>query len=202
MRLLRSFLLVLLASSAFAQTRELEDTATITWDFSEAGKARANVVPSVAGYFNAHSIIKDGTSCTAATEVTINSGPKTPVFSCADSDSSVFEGSTWLPISITTATFTLGVSDVDSSSHVFAGSFSAMCRANDAAINSTWGSSVAVSITMATANDIYTTTSGAVTPNGTCSADSWLFWRFVVAGTGSHTDDGDARVLGVGMEAQ
>lgn len=194
-------LCVLLCAGRAEAQRTLTDSSTITWDFDTPGEVTGHVVPSMLAYFSGGTIVKDGTNCLPAVETTINSGPKIPVFTCADSGSSIFQGSTWLPIAITTATFTLGVSDVDSSSHVFAGDFSAMCRANDAAINSTWGTGVAVSITMTTANDIFTVESSAVTPNGTCSANSWLFWRFVVNAT-SFTDDGDARVIGVGMEAQ
>lgn len=203
MKILASVCLVLLlvTSSWAADSRVLTDTDTITWDFSTAGQAKANVVPAMVTYWNGNAIIKDGNNCTAANDTTINSGPRVPVFVCADNNSSIFGGDTFLSIAITSATFTLAVSDVDSSSHVFAGAFSAMCRANDAAINSTWGTGVDVSITMATANDIYTVESTAVTPDGTCSAGSWLFWRFVVNAT-NFTDDGDARIIGVGMEAQ
>lgn len=157
------------------------------------------VAESFGGYWNAASV-KKASGCSAVTEVNINSGPPIDTFTCPDADASIIYGSTILPIAITSMLFTLVVSDVDSSSQVYSGSFSAQCRPNDAAMNNTWGTGVAVSITMATANDVYMATSGAVTPDGSCSKGSLLLWRFVIAGTGAHTDDGDARFIGVGGE--
>jgi hypothetical protein len=101
---------------------------------------------------------------------------------------------------LATVKFRLTVNDVDSASQVFGGGFKAQCRASGTAPDNTWGTPVAVSSpAMAVANTNYAVTSTAVTPNGTCSAGSELFWRFTVDAT-TNTDDGDARVIAVSME--
>jgi len=164
-----------------------------------AGTGNSITVP-IRAFWDAGAVTVDGTNCTAATSQTINSGPTGFFFVCADSNSSTFDGSITLPQALVTATFQLTVNDVDSSSQHFAGEFKAMCRNNGTTVNSTWGTGVAVDITMATANNNYTGTTAAVTPNGTCSAGATLFWRFTVLGTTTHTDDGDARVVGVLMK--
>jgi hypothetical protein len=154
--------------------------------------------------WDAGSLTADGTNCADPTKQTINSGPVIYSFSCADSNSYTFDGHLTLPITmagnLATVKFRLTVNDVDSASQVFGGGFKAQCRASGTAPDGTWGTSVAVAITMTTANTDYSATSAAVTPNGTCSAGAELFWRYTVDGTGTNTDDGDARVIGVAME--
>jgi hypothetical protein len=196
-KLLALLLILLLPSLAYPQARDLVDSESITWDYDTPGELKAHVVESFAAYWNA-AAVKKAVGCSVVTEVNINSGPPIDTFTCPDADASIIYGSTLLPVAITTLLFTLSVSDVDSGSQVYSGAFSAQCRANDAAMNNTWGTSQSVSITMATANDLYTATSAAVTPNGSpCAARSLLLWRFVIAGTGAHTDDGDARFIGI-----
>ena len=157
------------------------------------------ITTGVNAFWDGGAVTVDGTNCTNATSQTINSGPTLYAFSCADSNSSAFDGSLTLTQAIATATFTLTVNDVDSSSQHFAGGFKAQCRASGTAPNSTWGTAQTVDITMVTANNNYTGTTAAVTPNGTCSSGATLFWRFTVDAT-TNTDDGDARVIGVLMK--
>jgi len=156
--------------------------------------------------WDAGSLTPDGTNCADPTRQTINSGPTLYAFSCADSNSSTFDGHLTLPITmagnLATVKFRLTVNDVDSASQVFGGGFKAMCRASGTTVDGTWGTAQTVAITMTTANNDYSATTAAVTPNGTCSAGSELFWRFTVDGTGTNTDDGDARVISVMMEQQ
>jgi len=153
--------------------------------------------------WDAGSLTPDGTNCADPTKQTINSGPVIYSFSCADSNSSTFDGHLTLPITmagnLATVKFRLTVNDVDSSSQIFAGGFKAQCRASGTAPSSTWGTAQTVAITMVTANNDYSQTTAAVTPDGTCSAGSELFFRFTIDAT-TNTDDGDARVISVAME--
>lgn len=165
---------------------------------TEAGGTNT-ITTGIAAYWDGGAIVPDGTNCTDATKTTINSGPTEYVVVCADNNSSTFDGSLMLKQAVATVTFTLTVNDVDSSSQHFAGGFKAQCRNNNTTVNSTWGTAQTVDITMATANNNYTGTTSAVTPNGTCSAGATLFWRFTVDAT-TNTDDGDARVIGVLMK--
>lgn len=149
------------------------------------------------------SLTPDGTNCADPTKQTINSGPVIYSFSCADSNSSTFDGHLTLPITmagnLATVKFRLTVNDVDSSSQIFAGGFKAQCRASGTAPNNTWGTAQTVAITMVTANNDYSQTTAAVTPDSTCSAGSELFWRFTIDAA-TNSDDGDARVISVSME--
>ncbi len=151
-------------------------------------------------YWDAAGITPDGTQCAEPAKTTINSGPVAYVIVCTDNAASIFYGQVALTATLTTATFTLTVNDVDSSSQHFGGGFSAQCRNNGTTVNSTWGTATTVDITMTTANNNYTGTTSATTPNGTCGSGATLFWRFVVDAAGTHTDDGDARVIGVLMQ--
>ena len=147
-------------------------------------------------YWDGGSITVDGTLCTEPTKTTINSGPIGYTFVCADDNSSIFYGQIGLTQTVTTATFTLTVNDVDSSAQHFAGAFAAQCRGNGTTVNNTWGTPVTVDITMTAANLNYTGTTAAHTPNGTCGAGATLFWKFTVDAT-TNTDNGNARVIGV-----
>lgn len=149
--------------------------------------------------FDGGSLTVDGVNCTAATSQVINSGPQLYAFSCADSNSSTFDGQIVLPTALATATFTLTVNDLDSSAQHFAGGFKAMCRGNGTTVNGTWGTAQTVDITMTTVNLNYSGTTTAVTPNGTCGAGATLFFRFTVDAT-THTDAGNARVVNVLMK--
>jgi len=168
-----------------------------------AGGTGNSLWTPVRASWDAGSLTPDGTNCADPTKQTINSGPIIYSFSCADSNSSTFDGHITLPITmagnLATVKFRLTVNDVDSSSQVFAGGFKAQCRASGTAPSSTWGTAQTLAITMVTANNDYSATTAAVTPDGTCSAGSELFWRWTTDAT-TNTDDGDARVISVAME--
>jgi len=146
--------------------------------------------------FDGGSLTPDGTNCTDPTKQTINGGPTGYYFSCADSNSSTFDGQITLTHSLATITITLTVNDVDSASQHFAGAFKAMCRNNATTVDGTWGAAQTLDITMTSANNNYTGTTAAITPNGTCGAGATLFFRWTTDAT-TNTDDGDARVVGV-----
>jgi len=156
--------------------------------------------------WDAGSLTADGSLCADPSKVTINSGPTQYVIICSHNTSATIDGQVTLPITMVAALNTvklqLTVNDVDSSSQHFSGTFKAQCRNNGTAVNSTWGSTQTVDITMTTAQNNYTGTTAAVTPNGTCSAGATLFWRFTITNSGGTDDNGNARVIGVMMEQQ
>ena len=200
---------------AFAADGSLKDggaAGTGTWtDGSTNTGTNKTLVATAAGgtntitlglraFFDASSLtLPSGSTCTLGAVAAINSGPSVAAVNCTDAGTSSFEGQLTLPQDIATLTFTITVNDLDSSSQHFAGDFSAMCRNNATAVNSTWGTSQSVDVTMTTASNNYTGTTAAVTPNGTCTSGGTLFWRFVV-NTTPFTDGGNARVIGVLMK--
>lgn len=177
-------------------TGAITGSKTVTWP-NESGtvRFRTNNV-----YWDASALSPDGTNCAVPTEQTLNTGPLTWAFSCADSNSSIFYGKVRLLYALTTATFTIGVFHATSEAITFAGDFSAMCRADGTVIDGTWGAVQAADVSITTANRTEFQTSAAVTPNGTCSAGSWLFVRYVVDATNFSTNAANAKVLGVAMD--
>jgi len=153
--------------------------------------------------WDADAIIQDGTNCTDPVTGQINSGPRTRWFTCADSGSSIFEGKVeYLPYAITTAAFTLKVNHATTESITFAGDFSAQCRASGTTVNSTWGTAVAADVLITTANQPAAATASGLVPNGTCSAGSTLYWRYVVDAANFSTNAANARVTGVYLAAE
>ena len=189
---------LLFSFTLHAQDRVLTDTPSIVWDFSTEGQAKASVVESVAGFFDAYNIRKSS-DCTAATDSTINSGPIVGTFTCSDLNTAIFYGSTWLPVAITTATLQLVVNHGTSESITFAGDFSAQCRAAGTTVNSTWSTGVGADITITTANQNAMSTAVALTPNGTCSAGAMLSWRYVIDAANFSTNAANTRIIGVGF---
>lgn len=150
-------------------------------------------------YFDAGSISVDGTNCTAPTEQALNSAEKTWAFSCGDSNSSIFSGKIRMPKSwdLSTVTFTLSLFHGTTETITFAGDFSAQCRGAGDAINGTYGTAVASDVSITTANLIAEATTAAVTPNGTCAAEDWLLWRYVVDAANFSANAANSKVLGV-----
>jgi hypothetical protein len=137
-------------------------------------------------------------SCNDASKVTLDgsAGATQYVMICPTAASAQFDFVLpGLKQAVATFTVDLKVNDVDSSSHHFAGTFKAQCRASGTAPNNTWGSTQTVDITMTTAGNTYVGTTAAITANGTCSENADLYIRFNA--NGSMTDDGDARIVGM-----
>jgi hypothetical protein len=172
--------------------------ANRTWDWPDESGTFA--MRKVRGEWQADSITQSGT-CADPVTGQINGGPTTRWFLCADNASSVFEGKiTRIPYAVTTVAFTLLLNHGTTETLTFAGAFSAQCRASGTTVNSTWGTAVAANVSITTAHQPASATTAAVTPNGTCSAGSTLFWRYVVdAGTMS-TNAANTRILAVFME--
>jgi hypothetical protein len=99
-------------------------------------------------------------------------------------------------------TFTLSLYHATTESITFAGDFSAQCRraGTTDVINSTYGTAVAADVSITTAHEIEEATTAAVTPNGTCAAEAWLQWRYVVDAANFSANAANAKVLGVTMK--
>jgi hypothetical protein len=172
-------------------TQILEFNST-TIDFASAYGQRISF-PWDAGGVNT-----DGTNCAEPSEEPVNSGPKIWNFGCANSG--VFYGKFRLRSAIdasATLTFTLAVRTIGTTSTVFDGDVSMSCRGADDTINNTWGTGVACNITTGTsANLIKECTASAITPNGTCAAGDWIFWRYVIDNANNTATASTAKVLG------
>jgi hypothetical protein len=163
---------------------------------TEAGGTNTLTTGLVAA-FDGGGLTSDGSACSDASIVTLNTtGPRQAVMICSTAATAQFDAMIpGLKGALAGFTIQLTVNDVDSSAQHFAGTFKAQCRASGTAPSSTWGSTQAVNITMTTAETNYTGTTGAITPNGTCSAGASLYIRFNA--DGNMTDDGDARIIGI-----
>ena len=142
----------------------------------------------------------DGTNCPSnSSAVTINSGPKLQSFICADRSSSILYGSLRMPDDWDGGTLTFQHVYVQTAADTSAlnGDISAQCRGNGEALSSTWGTAVAIddaAVTGSNQNDM--TTSGAVTPAGTCAAGDMLYFRYVLDATGTTTATATLHHLG------
>jgi hypothetical protein len=153
----------------------------------------------VRAYWDGGALTPDGTQCADPTKQTINSGPVIYTFSCADNAASIFYGQVQLLRAISTATFKLTLWHGTTETITFAGDFSAQCRAAGTAPNATFGTAVAADVAITTANNLVETTSAAVTPNGTCSIGSTLFFRYVVDAANFSANAANAKVISVFM---
>ena len=148
------------------------------------------------------SLSADGTQCADPAEVTINSGPLVPTIICTDNAASIFYGTIPMPDGWDggTLTFELQALNTAADTNVLDFDFSAQCRGDGDAVNSTWGTAQNASITFTTANDIEHATTAALTADGTCAAGDALFWRAVMDDTATTTAVATAHVTGIKME--
>lgn len=154
-------------------------------------------------WFGAGALSTDGTQCTDPAERTVNSGPKTWAVNCADNAGSILYGSVTMPDSYNggTVTFELVAENENATpSGNLDMDFSAMCRGDSDAVNSTWGTGVQALVGFDTQYDIEMATTAAVTPDGTCAAGDTLFWRAVMDATGTTSQVADLYIFGVKME--
>lgn len=155
-------------------------------------------------WFDAAAISTDGTQCAAPAEVTLNSGPKTFTIICTDNDSSTMYGKLKMPAEYTGGAvyFTHVYLQTAADTNVLNGDIAAQCRGNGVAVNSTWGTEIAIddaAVTGSNKND-FTTTASGVTPNGTCTGAPMLYWRYQLDATGTTTAVATLHHLGFMME--
>ena len=90
--------------------------------------------------------------------------------------------------------------DVDTSGHISGWDARGQCRTPGTdAINATWGTAVAMDVTMTTAFIPYSNAEATITPNGTCVGGDMLFLELNMD-TAANTDDGDAVIEGLTCE--
>ena len=165
-----------------------------------------DVVDSI--FWPASGMSADGTQCADPAEVTINSGPIQYTAICADNDASSLYGHVVMPdgfggsgADAFTVTFELEYLQTAADTGALNSDITAMCRSAGDAVNSTWGTEVAIDDAAVTgSNAVDHTTSAAVTPNGTCAAGDTLFWRWQMDAAGTTTAVATLHILGVKME--
>jgi len=155
-------------------------------------------------YWSAGAMSSDGTNCADPAEVTINSGPKQYTIICTENDSSRMHGMAVMPDSWDGGTVTFEVSYVQTAADngSVALEIAAACRGTGETVNGTYGTEVDVDDAAVTGNSaVDTTTSSAVTPNGTCAAGDLLYWYLDIDATDNPTTAAATlHFLGVKME--
>lgn len=162
----------------------------------------ANYRPKKSIWFGAGALSVDGTQCAAPAEVTINSGPKIWTIICTDNDASTMYGSVKMPDSWDGGTVTFEHVYIQTAADTSAlnGDIAAQCYGNGEAVGSTWNE-VAIddaAVTGSNKNDF--TTSGAVTPAGTCAAGDMLYFRYQLDAGGTTTAVATLHHVGFKME--
>ena len=167
------------------------------WTYTCAGTK-----PLKSVYFDAAALSTDGTNCVAPVEATLNAGPKTWTFTCADNAASIFYGKVTMPDSwdAGTLTYELNVWHGTTETITFAGDFDCQCRGDGEVPSSTWGTVQAADVSITTANQVEHQTTAATTCTGTCAAGDQLFWRYVVDAATFSANAANTKVLGVKME--
>ena len=161
----------------------------------------STIVESIA--WNAAGINVDGTQCADPAAVTINSGPIQHTIICTDNDASSMYGHVIMPDSWDggTVTFELEYLQTAADTNVLNADVTMQCRGATETVNSTWGTEVAIDDAALTgSNAVDTTTSAAVTPNGTCAGGDTLYWRVQIDATGTTTAAATLHFLGAKIE--
>lgn len=151
-------------------------------------------------WIGAGSLYGDGTNCPERpTAVTINSGPKIPTFICSDNNSSRLTGMLRMPGDWDGGTITLTHASIQTAADTNAlnADAAAQCRGAGETVSSTWGTEVAIddaAVSGSNINDL--TTSGAITPAGTCAAGDMLYFYYEIDATGTTTATATLHHLG------
>lgn len=145
----------------------------------------SNYRPLKSVWIGAGALYGDGTQCPERpTAVTINSGPKIPTFICTDNNASRLTGMLRMPGDWDGGTITITHSYIQTAADtgILNGDVAAQCRGAGETVSATWGTEVAIddaAVTGTNTNDL--TTSGAVTPAGTCAAGDMLYFYYDLA---------------------
>ena len=146
--------------------------------------------------FSAAGLVVDATNCVQQTATQIGSGPFTRPVICNDApgtlELSFLSPARW---DGTPLTVSFVVADTTTSGHVWSANVEGQCRTPGSdAISSTWGTAVAATVTMTTANVPYVASS-TITPNTACAGGDWVAIRATINSATTHTD-ASARILG------
>lgn len=151
-------------------------------------------------WFGALSLTGDGTNCpTDPAAVTINSGPRMYTFICGDNDSSTLYGQIQMPLDYDGGTILFQQHIIQTASNTSAlnGDITAQCRSTGETVNNTWGTEVALDVAnVIGSNANVLLTSAAHTPDGTCTAEDMLYFRYQVDATGTTTAMATTHILG------
>ena len=162
-----------------------------------------NYKPKKSVWFDAGALSTDGTQCAAPTEVT-TFGPKKYTIICVENNSGRMTGYMAMPDSWDGGTITLtpfySNSAADTGSVALEGA--AACRGAGETFNGTFGTEVEIDDAAITGSGgIDSTTSGAITPNGTCAASDFLYFYVDIDATDNPTTAAATlHFLGVKME--
>lgn len=154
-------------------------------------------------YWGAGALSTDGTQCAAPAEVTLNSGPKQYTIICTDNDASTIYGHVVMPDGWDAGTVTLELEYLQTAAdtNVLNSDIACACRGAGETVNNTWGTEIAIDDAAVTgSNGVDTTTSAAVTCNGTCAAGDSLWFRWQMDAAGTTTAVATLHILGVKME--
>lgn len=166
-------------------------------------------------YWGAGGLSVSGACATPAEATPVSSGPKQYMTSCGDTAGGTIYGGLTMPDGWDggTVTFEIAMIDINATpADIIAFDVSAMCRRDNDAVSSTYGTAVAADVNITAGsyaqNDIiHANTATPVTPNGTCAGGAMLFWKIVMdEGTTTTTQtnatlaSSDIKIFGVKME--
>ena len=147
--------------------------------------------PKKTVWVGAGAMSTDGAQCANPAQVTINSGAPRYTIICTNNASSRAFGEVVMPNSWDggTVTVTAVMIQTAADTNVINADVDMACRANTVTINNTWGTSQTANIAALTGSNAQnSTTTAAITPNGTCTnADTLLQLRWTVHTTGTTT---------------
>lgn len=180
------------------------EISTTTLQVKDGGITSAKIATIVDSIFwDSGGMVADGTQCADPAKVTINSGPAQYTIICADNDASTMYGHIVMPDSWDGGTVTLELEYLQTAAdtNVLNADVCMQCRGAGETVNSTWGTEVAIDDAAVSGSNIVDhTTSGAVTPNGTCAAGDTLYWRVQLDATGTTTAVATLHFLGAKVE--
>lgn len=181
---------------------EIDNTGVTTIQTNAVDSSMINTIVDSA-FWDAGGMTPDGTQCADTARVTINSGPAQYTVICADNDASSLYGHIVMPDSWDGGTVTAELEYLQTAADTGAlnADISMQCRGAGETVSSTWGTEVAIDDAAVTgSNAVDHTTSGAVTPNGTCAAGDTLYWMVQLDATGTTTAVATLHFLGLKME--
>lgn len=177
------------------------DAASITNVYTFASGYR----PKKSIWFGAASLSVDGTNCATPAEATpVASGAKLFTILCADSDNSRMYGSVTMPDGWDggTLTFQALVVQTAADTNVIEYQVAAQCKGDTESLvaTSSYGTEVVWTDTMSGSGKANFSTSGAVTPSGTCAAGDFLAFYIDIGATNTTTAMATAHIVGFKME--
>ena len=165
----------------------------------------ANYRPKKSIWFGAASLSVDGTNCATPAEATpVASGAKLYTIICADNDSSRMYGSVIMPDGWDggTLTFEALVVQTAADTNVIEYQVAAQCKGDTESLvaTSSYGTEVVWSDTMSGSGKANFSTSGSVTPSGTCAAGDFLAFYVDIGATTTTTSMATVHIIGFKVE--